>query len=249
MYKEVFQYLKYRTYVTVTVSHFMQRGHVDWDEWQNCCPSIFWFLVGKKENCVHLNHGSELVKNFKLLSRRRVTQGWLTPENTPVPRKSSNMPTARNEHSFHSQQPLLDPQVSQPSLMGIPVSQLQQHTHEEVSWFCRVLVSASSEFSDDTPLLVLTFQLFQETSLSMDFSQDTQLWASEYSNIIKIFWMQTKSSFLCPVRKRSRRGNDVLCTGCTKRTRSPWYPSRLRKAWRLWQIPQYWNLFLLSGYL
>lgn len=38
------------------------------------------------------------------------------------------------------------------SLMGIPVSQLEEHIQEEVSWFCRVLACASSESSDVTPL-------------------------------------------------------------------------------------------------
>lgn len=41
--------------------------------------------------------------SFKLLSRERVTHRWLTPEDTLVLSKSSNMSTARNEHSFHSQ--------------------------------------------------------------------------------------------------------------------------------------------------
>lgn len=96
--------------------------------------------------------------SFKLLSRERVTHRWLTLEDTLVPSKSRNIPTARNEHSFHSQQPRLDPQVSQHSLMVIPVSQLQEHTREEVSWFCRVLLCASSSLWWHT-----TFQLFQKT--------------------------------------------------------------------------------------
>lgn len=90
--------------------------------------------------------------------------------------------------------------------------------------------------------------------LSLQLLQKTQLWVwisartPEYSYIIKTSWIQTKSSFLCPAHKR-RRGDDVLCTGCTNRAKSAWYPSRLQKAWRLWQIPQQWNLLLLSGYL
>lgn len=189
--------------------------------------------------------------SFKLLSRERVTHRWLTPEDTLELSKSSNMPTARNEHSFHSQQPWLDPQVSQTSLMGIPVSQLQEHTHDEVSWFCRVLVCASSESFADTSLLGSAYlpAVPKNTPLSMDFSQGTQLWTSEYSSATKTFWIQTKSSFLCPVHKRSGRDDDVLCTVCTNRAKSPWCSSRLQKAWRLWQIPQYWNFFLLPGYL
>lgn len=83
-----------------------------------------------------------------------------------------------------------------------------------------------SESSDNTPLLGSAYlSIVPKTiPLSIDFSKEAQLWASDYSKVTKTCWIRNKSSLFRPVlilrqkaSRRCRRGDDVQHTGCTNR--------------------------------
>lgn len=82
-----------------------------------------------------------------------------------------------------------------------------------------------SESSDNGPLFGSAYlSVVPKTiPLSMDFSKEAQLWASDYWEVTKTCWILHKSPLFCPVilwqkaSRRCRRGGDVQHTGCTNR--------------------------------
>lgn len=112
--------------------------------------------------------------------------------------------------------------------MGISASQLaalaRSESHEPFLQCAGMCLFSKS--SDNTLLLGSAhLSVIPKTiPLSMDFSKEAQLRASDYSKVTKTCWIQNKSSLFCPVlilwqkaSRRCRRGDDVQHTGCTNR--------------------------------